>query len=105
MTSALANTSPVLFPPSHSPDCWSSTIPAQGNCPRFYRRLGASSVLDGSRGALYSETTMQPTFRAQLFINGGYVPAASGKTFSVLNPDNNEALTEIAEAGVEDVDR
>jgi acyl-CoA reductase-like NAD-dependent aldehyde dehydrogenase len=48
---------------------------------------------------------MQPTFRSQLFINGEYVPAASGKTFLVLNPANNEVLTELAEAGVEDVDR
>ena len=34
---------------------------------------------------------MQPTFRSQLFIGGDYVPAASGKTFPVLNPANNEA--------------
>ncbi len=29
---------------------------------------------------------MQPTFRSQSFIGGEYVPAASGKTFPVLNP-------------------
>jgi acyl-CoA reductase-like NAD-dependent aldehyde dehydrogenase len=48
---------------------------------------------------------MQPTLRSQLFIAGEYTPAASGKTFSVLNPANNEVLTELAEAGVEDVNR
>ena len=48
---------------------------------------------------------MQPTLRSQLFINGEYVPAAGDKTFSVLNPANNEVLIELAEAGVEDVDR
>ena len=48
---------------------------------------------------------MQPTLRSQLFINGEYVSAASGKTFAVLNPATNEVLTELAEAGVEDVNR
>src|SRR3989442_14522332 len=48
---------------------------------------------------------MQPTFRSQLFIDGEYTPAASGKTFPVLNPANNEVLVEVAEAGVEDVDQ
>jgi aminomuconate-semialdehyde/2-hydroxymuconate-6-semialdehyde dehydrogenase len=48
---------------------------------------------------------MHPTLRSQLFINGQYVSAASGKTFSVLNPTDNEILTDLAEAGVEDVNR
>jgi acyl-CoA reductase-like NAD-dependent aldehyde dehydrogenase len=48
---------------------------------------------------------MQPTLCSQLFINGDYVPSTSGKTFPVLNPANNEVLTELAEADVEDVDR
>ena len=48
---------------------------------------------------------MQPTLRSQLFINGEYVLAASGEIFPVLNPANNEVLTELAEAGVEDVER
>ncbi len=48
---------------------------------------------------------MQPTFRSQLFIYGEYVHSASGKTFPVVNPANNEVLTELAEAGVEDVNR
>lgn len=48
---------------------------------------------------------MQPTLRSQLFINGEYVSAASGKTFPVVNPATNEVLTDLAEAGVEDVNR
>lgn len=48
---------------------------------------------------------MQPIFRSQLFIDGEYAPAASGKTFPVLNPATNEVLSELAEAGVEDVNR
>jgi aminomuconate-semialdehyde/2-hydroxymuconate-6-semialdehyde dehydrogenase len=48
---------------------------------------------------------MQPAFRCQLFIAGEYVPAASGKTFPVRNPANNEVLVEVAEADIEDVER
>ncbi|MGH7960383.1 MAG: aldehyde dehydrogenase family protein, partial [Candidatus Binatia bacterium] len=48
---------------------------------------------------------MQPAFRSQLFIGGVYTPAASGETFPVLNPANNEVLVEVALAGSEDVDR
>lgn len=48
---------------------------------------------------------MHVNFRSQLFINGEHAPAASGKTFTVLNPANNEVLTELAEAGTEDVNR
>jgi acyl-CoA reductase-like NAD-dependent aldehyde dehydrogenase len=48
---------------------------------------------------------MQPTLRSQLFIDGEYSPAASGKTFSILNPATNEVLTELAEAGIDDVNR
>ncbi|MGH8007950.1 MAG: aldehyde dehydrogenase, partial [Candidatus Binatia bacterium] len=48
---------------------------------------------------------MQPAFRSQLFIDGVYTPAASGETFPVLNPANNEVLVEVALAGSEDVDR
>ena len=48
---------------------------------------------------------MQSTLRSHLFIDGEYVPAVSGKTFSILNPANNEVLTELAEAGIDDVNR
>jgi acyl-CoA reductase-like NAD-dependent aldehyde dehydrogenase len=51
------------------------------------------------------EDHMQPTLRTQLFIGGEYVPSVSGKTFPVLNPANNVMLTELAEAGIDDVNR
>jgi phenylacetaldehyde dehydrogenase len=41
----------------------------------------------------------------KLFIGGRWVEAASGKTFSTLDPSNGEALAEVAEGDREDVDR
>jgi phenylacetaldehyde dehydrogenase len=41
----------------------------------------------------------------QLFINGKWVPAASGKTFEVVNPANGEVVARVAEGDKEDVDR
>lgn len=41
----------------------------------------------------------------QLYIGGGYVPAQSGATFTTFNPANNQALCQVALAGVEDVER
>ncbi len=40
----------------------------------------------------------------KLFINGEFVDARSGKTFATMNPATGEVLTNIAEAGAEDVD-
>jgi acyl-CoA reductase-like NAD-dependent aldehyde dehydrogenase len=40
----------------------------------------------------------------QLFINNEFVPAASGESFATINPATEETITEIASAGVEDVD-
>lgn len=48
---------------------------------------------------------MQPSLRTQLFINGEYAPAAGGETFPVVNPATNEVLADVAEAGIEDVNR
>jgi gamma-glutamyl-gamma-aminobutyraldehyde dehydrogenase/4-guanidinobutyraldehyde dehydrogenase/NAD-dependent aldehyde dehydrogenase len=45
------------------------------------------------------------TFRNQAFINGKYVPAASGKTFDNINPATGKAITQVAEGDKEDVDR
>lgn len=39
-----------------------------------------------------------------LFIAGQYQPAASGETFSVINPATNEILADVAKAGLEDVE-
>ena len=41
----------------------------------------------------------------QLYINGGYTSATSGRTFETLNPANGEVLASVQAAGREDVDR
>lgn len=38
-----------------------------------------------------------------LYINGEYVPAISGKTFSVVNPANEEVIAQVSEAQEEDI--
>ncbi len=43
--------------------------------------------------------------QTDLYINGEFVPSASGKRFSTSNPATGETLAEIAEAGKEDLDR
>src|SRR2546423_11107225 len=40
----------------------------------------------------------------QLFINGEFVDAQSGETFATINPATEEKITDIASAGLEDVD-
>src|SRR5437016_10748097 len=40
----------------------------------------------------------------QLFINGEFVDAKSGQTFATINPATEEKITDVASAGVEDVD-
>src|SRR5262245_39189947 len=46
-----------------------------------------------------------PSLKNDLFINGEFVPSASGKRFPTVNPATGETLAEIAEAGSEDLDR
>src|SRR5713226_8764663 len=46
----------------------------------------------------------EQTLRNQLFINGEFVDAKSGKTFPTINPATEERITEVASAGPEDVD-
>jgi phenylacetaldehyde dehydrogenase len=41
----------------------------------------------------------------QLFINGQWADAASGKTFETLNPATGETLAHVAEGDAEDIDR
>ncbi len=45
------------------------------------------------------------SYRNQAFVNGKYVPAASGKTFDCINPANGKLLTQVAAGDKEDVDR
>src|SRR5580704_12340801 len=41
----------------------------------------------------------------QLFINGQWVDAASGRTFETPNPATGETLAHVAEGDAEDIDR
>jgi acyl-CoA reductase-like NAD-dependent aldehyde dehydrogenase len=45
------------------------------------------------------------SYRNQAFINGTYVPAASGKTFECVSPIDGKVLTQVAACDVEDVNR
>jgi phenylacetaldehyde dehydrogenase len=45
------------------------------------------------------------TTKRQLFINGRWVDAASGKTFETPNPATGETLATVAEGDAEDIDR
>ncbi|MEX4005054.1 aldehyde dehydrogenase [Paraburkholderia sp. EG285A] len=45
------------------------------------------------------------TIEGRAFINGQFVPAASGKTFKTVNPANGKILADVAEGDVEDVNR
>ncbi|HEY8183794.1 MAG TPA: aldehyde dehydrogenase family protein, partial [Thermoanaerobaculia bacterium] len=49
-------------------------------------------------------TATEQTLRNQLFINGEFVDAKSGKTFSTINPATEEKIADVASAGGEDVD-
>jgi aldehyde dehydrogenase (NAD+) len=46
----------------------------------------------------------EQTLRNQLFINGEFVDAKSGKTFPTINPATEEKIADVASAGPEDVD-
>src|SRR6266850_4948600 len=46
----------------------------------------------------------EKSFRNQLFINGEFVDAKSGKTFPTINPATEEKIADVASAGVDDVD-
>lgn len=45
------------------------------------------------------------TFSGKAFIDGQYVPATNGETFSAITPTNGAVLTEIASCDTPDVDR
>ena len=42
---------------------------------------------------------------SQMLIDGDMVDALSGKTFTNINPATEEAIGEIADGGIEDIDR
>jgi aldehyde dehydrogenase (NAD+) len=43
--------------------------------------------------------------QTQLFINGCFVPAASGETLATLNPHDNSVIADVSMAGPADIDR
>jgi phenylacetaldehyde dehydrogenase len=49
--------------------------------------------------------TMPTTYHAQLFINGEFTEAASGKTLEITNPATGGVIGQLADAGTDDVDR
>ena len=49
--------------------------------------------------------TLAPVRPARLIIDGAAVDAASGRTFDTINPATEQVITQVAEAGPEDVDR
>ncbi|MFG1297867.1 aldehyde dehydrogenase [Xanthobacter variabilis] len=52
-----------------------------------------------------AEPVEHPTFRTQAFIDGAFVPAASGRTFSAVNPATGRVLAEVAAGDAADIDR
>src|SRR5690606_31326118 len=70
---------------------WPSRLPAT---------LSASIYRPINRGEFMSRMAEQ-----QLYINGGYTSATSGRTFETINPANGEVLATVQAAGREDVDR
>jgi acyl-CoA reductase-like NAD-dependent aldehyde dehydrogenase len=52
-----------------------------------------------------TETTASPDLKTDLFIDGAFAPAASGRRFATVNPATEDTIAEIAEAGPEDLDR
>jgi gamma-glutamyl-gamma-aminobutyraldehyde dehydrogenase len=45
------------------------------------------------------------SLRTQMFSGGDFVDAVSGRTYAVENPANGQTIAEVAEGGIEDVDR
>lgn len=52
-----------------------------------------------------AEPMEHPAFRTQAFIDGAFVPAASGRTFSAVNPATGQVLAQVAAGDAEDIDR
>ncbi len=52
-----------------------------------------------------SEATPSLRLQTDLFLDGKFVPSASGKRFATVNPATGETLAQVSEAGTEDLDR
>ncbi|ANT61880.1 aldehyde dehydrogenase [Salipiger sp. CCB-MM3] len=53
----------------------------------------------------YTTRAAALTFRTQCWIDGRYVPSASGARFETVNPATAETLTDVAHGSAEDIDR
>ena len=53
----------------------------------------------------WTKRAAQKVARTQLFINGKFVDAVSGKTFESINPRDGSVIAHVAEGDVEDVNR
>lgn len=52
----------------------------------------------------YAALAADMTFATNAFVDGGYRPAASGKTFETVNPATGDKLADVAACGPKDVD-
>jgi aldehyde dehydrogenase (NAD+)/phenylacetaldehyde dehydrogenase len=59
----------------------------------------------GEAAVAVSKRSLLPPGPRQLFIDGRFVDAVSGKTFATINPATEEVLAEVAEADAADVDK
>jgi phenylacetaldehyde dehydrogenase len=59
----------------------------------------------GEAAVAVSKRSLVPPGPRQLFIDGRFVDAVSGKTFATINPATEEVLAEVAEADAADVDK
>lgn len=55
--------------------------------------------------AVTERTETHPAFRTEALIDGAFAPAASGRTFTAINPATGQALAEVAACDSVDVDR
>ncbi|HET8726252.1 MAG TPA: aldehyde dehydrogenase family protein, partial [Alphaproteobacteria bacterium] len=62
--------------------------------------MSAALSLDDWRGQ-----AAKLSYRNQCFIDGRFVPSASGRTFDCVSPVDGQVLTKVARGDQEDVDR
>lgn len=74
-----------------------AAVANKNNLVRFYSSLPLSQKITFPTGKSYE----QPT---GLFINNEFVPSKDNKTFEVLSPSTEEVITNVYEAGVEDIE-
>src|SRR3982074_1159624 len=70
---------------------------------RGTRIPGADLFLSGQGGKFMK--TLPMIHNAQLFINGEFINATSGKTLEIINPATGGVIGQLADAGKNDVDR